>query len=463
MIYKKLYILWLLYLASFNLMGSDSLQFYINYGLANNAGLKAKQNAYMASTQMMAQAKGLPNPELTVGVFPVPNHLLMGNQVADFKIMQMFNWPGTLKAAYNQANEMSNAMQSEFSETRNALTFNIKKAYYQLYLLQYQVKITKNNIELLQTNYNAALVKYKASQGAANVQQASSNTVTNATVMGQISNNMAGMNAQANNPQSNSMAASEMQNGTSNTGLATILNMQFNIIEQQNNLQNLVEQQQQAYVHFNNLLNRNANTQIVMPDTLLPVFDTNIAKPDSISISQIPMSRMLQHQQNSLQYRLIQNKKMALPMVGVGLQYSVLTPRNGITSTNNGSNMLMPMFTISLPIYRKKYNAMFAETNYLIEENKQKYIETLNNIAESITQTKNNVSNASRRILLYTKQLSVIQQSLNLSYVAYSHSQANYTDIINLIEQQNNVKQKLTQAIVEQNIAYAEMQFILGK
>jgi hypothetical protein len=55
------------------------------------------------------------------------------------------------------------------------------------------------------------------------------------------------------------------------------------------------------------------------------------------------------------------DKKMSYPMLGVGLQYSVIGKRMdmghaGLPVTEmNGMDMIMPMVSISLPLYRSKY------------------------------------------------------------------------------------------------------------
>ena len=50
-------------------------------------------------------------------------------------------------------------------------------------------------------------------------------------------------------------------------------------------------------------------------------------------------------------------------MVGIGLNYSLISKSEMSASSMNGKDMMMPMVTVTFPIYRKKYNAMQLKLN----------------------------------------------------------------------------------------------------
>ena len=58
---------------------------------------------------------------------------------------------------------------------------------------------------------------------------------------------------------------------------------------------------------------------------------------------------------------------MSYPMIGIGLQYSLINKMDhpiGMADMN-GKDMVMPMVKISLPLFRRKYNAQQRESrNY---------------------------------------------------------------------------------------------------
>ncbi len=55
---------------------------------------------------------------------------------------------------------------------------------------------------------------------------------------------------------------------------------------------------------------------------------------------------------------------MGYPMIGLGVNYSVINKNEMSTSAMNGKDMIMPMVTVTLPIYRKKYKAMQTEADF---------------------------------------------------------------------------------------------------
>ena len=90
---------------------------------------------------------------------------------------------------------------------------------------------------------------------------------------------------------------------------------------------------------------------------------------DSV-ISNNPMLTMLEAEGNAYRAKAEMDKKMSYPMLGIGLQYSLIGKKPedmsmGSMSGMNGKDMFMPMLKISLPIFRKKYNAQQQEASII--------------------------------------------------------------------------------------------------
>ena len=80
-----------------------------------------------------------------------------------------------------------------------------------------------------------------------------------------------------------------------------------------------------------------------------------------------PMLGMLNYEKQSFEARKKMVSRMGFPMVGIGLNYSLIN-KTEIPMGDpemNGKDMLMPMVAVTLPIYRKKYNAMKNEAELL--------------------------------------------------------------------------------------------------
>ena len=85
----------------------DSLSVYLEQAARNNPQVNADFMLYKASLEKIPQAGAFSDPELEIGLFIKPMETLMGKQVADFTLMQMFPWFGTRKAARGEASEMA--------------------------------------------------------------------------------------------------------------------------------------------------------------------------------------------------------------------------------------------------------------------------------------------------------------------------------------------------------------------
>ena len=89
-----------------------------------------------------------------------------------------------------------------------------------------------------------------------------------------------------------------------------------------------------------------------------------IAVSDSMLVKN-PMLGMLDYEKQSIEARKKMVTRMGYPMVGLGLNYSLISKTNVSMGepSMNGKDMIMPMVTVTLPVYRKKYNAMKTKLN----------------------------------------------------------------------------------------------------
>jgi hypothetical protein len=90
-----------------NLYAQENLDSLLSIAAKNNAGLKASYNKYLADMQKVPQVGSLPDPDVSFGFFVKPMELIVGNQIAQAQLMQMFPWFGTLKSAKDEASTMA--------------------------------------------------------------------------------------------------------------------------------------------------------------------------------------------------------------------------------------------------------------------------------------------------------------------------------------------------------------------
>ena len=182
---------------------------------------------------------------------------------------------------------------------------------------------------------------------------------------------------------------------------------------------------------FNSYLNRPVNSPVSLPDTLIA--DTLgiplLAVSDSM-LTNNPMLGMLQYEQQSLDARKKMVTKMGYPMIGLGVNYSVINKNEMSTSAMNGKDMVMPMVTMTLPIYRKKYKAMQTEADLLKTATAQNYTASANSLKTEYYQAVQLYQDAQRRVILYGNQSLLAGKSLDIMMKSFAVSGSGLTDIL---------------------------------
>lgn len=460
---------------------ADSLAWYLEIAARNNPLVNSNFALYKASLEKIPQAGAYEDPELDIGVFVKPMETLSGKQIADFTLMQMFPWFGTRKAARNEATEMSRMAYEQFREARNNLFYEVKSQWYQLCNLNEQYKNTQANLALLEQLEKLALNRYSAPSAnapASTITPITGNAVTPPASNGSSMDNMGGMGsgtqaAPQGSPAGNSsmqeMASgpmgSSMGTGSSSGTMSDVLRIQIEKAELQNNLELIVSNRTAAEARFNALLNRRQDMRVAVPDSLrqLHFLIDDQAMTDSIIIAN-PMLSMLEAEANAYRAKAEMDKKMSYPMFGIGLQYSLVGKSNNsmVMDNMNGMDMVMPMFKISIPIFRKKYQAQQKESRHYRQASELKYENTLNQLQSEYQTVKQQLADASRKIALYQKQQELSLSTWQLIVREFSAGTTSLTDVIQVERQLLDYRLKKSEAIAEYNTRIAGMEKLVA-
>jgi outer membrane protein TolC len=163
------------------------------------------------------------------------------------------------------------------------------------------------------------------------------------------------------------------------------------------------------------------------------------------------MLGMLQYEQQSLTARAKMQKQMGLPMLGLGLDYSVINKSAMSSSAMNGQDMVMPMVTVTLPLYRKKYKATQTETSFLKKASEENYQATANALQTEYYEALQLYKDAQRRMKLYASQSQLAKKTLDIMIKTFSSSASGLTDILRIRQQLYDYESKQVEAIVDFN------------
>ncbi|WP_279135405.1 TolC family protein [Parabacteroides johnsonii] len=461
---------------------TDSLSYYLETAARNNPSVNSSFALYKASLEKIPQAGAFSDPELEMGFFFKPMEQLSGKQVADFTLMQMFPWFGTRKAARSEATEMARMAYEQFRESRNNLFYEVKSQWYQLNNLNEQYKNTAANLALLKQLEQLALNRYTASSSpGVPVSSAATSPVISPLPQATVNNGMGSMENMTPSPAPASPGGSKAMSGMgSNMGgspmgigssgsMSDVLRIQIEMAELENNLEALLSNRKAAEARFNSLLNRDQSLPVQTSDSLtqklFSVKDNAVL--DSIILSN-PMLSMLEAEANAYKAKAEMDKKMSLPMFGIGLQYSIIAKRSEEMArmsgmgNMNGMDMVMPMVKISIPIFRRKYNALQRESRHYRQASELKYEDTLNQLHAEYIALKQQLADASRKIDLYAKQQDLSRSTWQLMIREFSAGTTSLTDIIQLERQLLDYSLKKSEAVAEYNTLVAGLEKLVS-
>ena len=389
---------------------AQTLEDYFQIAAENNPGLLAKYKNFEAAMQRVTQVSTLPDPNLSFGYFISPVETRVGPQQARFSLTQMFPWFGTLNAQENAATLMAEAKYQEFLDARNKLYYQVSAAYYALYELQRLIDIEKENQRILSSYKEIATVQFQNDKGS----------------------------------------------------MVDVLRVDIMLKDANTELSILNQKRKPLETRFNKLLNRDENESIEIIDSLqikriIPDF-----RKDSLLLAN-PLLEELDLKVQASQAQERAAIKQGLPKFGVGLDYVIVGERTDATISDNGKDVLMPMVTMSLPIFRGKYKAAQNEAQLMQESYEFQKEEVSNRLISSYEMIWFEIQKQLKLIELFEEQIQESEQSLNLLFSAYSNSGKEFEEVLRMQQQILKYQRLRATALSDYHITLAELDYITAK
>ena len=155
-------------------------------------------------------------------------------------------------------------------------------------------------------------------------------------------------------------------------------------------------------------------------------------------------------------------RKQGLPKFGVGLDY-VMVGEGTINVPDNGKDVVMPMISLSLPIFRGKYKAAVKEAQF-IQSAISSYKEDFeNNLVSSYEMTWYELDRANQLIDLYHAQITKTEQAITLLLTAYSNSGKDFEEVLRMQQELLKYQMAETIALKEYYTALAKLDYLTAK
>lgn len=391
-------------------INAQTLEKSLKIAAENNPLLKAKYADFKAAMQKVTQAKSLSDPTLSFGYFVSPVETRVGPQQAKIGLTQLFPWFGTLKTAGNVHTLQAEAKYQEFINAKNELFMQVKSAWYLIYEVNQKIRIQKENQTILTTYQQLATTKFKS--------------------------------------------------GISS--MADVIRVDIMLENTNTEIKLLQDQIKPLSVQFNKLLNQEENTPFTLDEKIDLIEIPNHYRKDSLLANQ-PMLKALHLKAQSAQEAEKLARKQGLPKFGVGLDYVFVNERTDMVVPDNGKDVIMPMVSLSIPIYRGKYKAATKESQFTQEAITNYKTNTENTLISNYEMSWYELEKSRQLFELYEAQIVKTQQAILLLEVAYSNSGKDFEEILRM--QQDLLKYQLAQvtSIKSFYVALAKLDYLTSK
>ncbi|HEA29353.1 MAG TPA: TolC family protein [Leeuwenhoekiella sp.] len=361
---------------------AQELQSYIQEAESNSPEIQAFELRYNIAEEKVNEVNTLPNTEVSAGYFVSETETRTGAQMAKLSVKQMIPWFGTITARENYATSLAEAEFVEITIAKRKLALSVTQSYYRLYSIRARQRVLEENIALLDTYEKLALTSLEVGNASA----------------------------------------------------VDVLRLQI----RQNELVERKEVLGQDFLAeqsvFNNLLNRDENMEVEVFDALnLPSKDPMVSLQD---LNVHPELLKYDELYESVEKAELVNEKESLPDLGFGLDYVAITERPNMDFNDNGKDILMPMVSVSIPIFNNRYKSI-TKQNKLRQQELTAQKKDRRNKLETVLLTA--ISNRESSRIAYSTQLDNLQQADDAEEIlikSYESGSIDFNDVLDVQELQ---------------------------
>ena len=363
-------------------VNAQDLASYIQEAEKNNPEIQAFELRYNIAEEKVNEADWLPNTEIGVGYFVSEPETRTGAQRARFSVKQMLPWFGTISARENYTSSMAEAQFVDIAIAKRKLSLLVSQSYYKLYAISAKQGILDENIELLETYERLALTSVEVGKASA----------------------------------------------------VDVLRLQI----RQNELIQQKEVLEQDYLAeqalFNNLLNRDENIAVeVVKQMIIPEEDVFILT-DNLQLN--PELIKYDKLYESIEEAELLNQKESAPNIGFGLDYVPVSERPDMNFSDNGKDIVMPMVSISIPIFNNKYKSVTKQNELKQLEIKSQKEERLNNLETRLAQAIYNRNTMRIKFNVQTDNLKQANDAEEILIKNYETGTIDFNDVLDVQELQ---------------------------
>jgi len=387
---------------------AQQLQTFIKEAQANNLEIKAVEMRHNISQEKVNEADWIPNTEVSLGYFVSETETRVGAQRARIGVKQMLPWFGTITARENYATSLADADYVEITIAKRKLALSVSQTYYQLYSIRAKQAALGKNIQLLNAYEQLALTSVTVGKASA----------------------------------------------------VDVLRLQIRINELQQQIDILEEDFKASQSLFNNLLNKEDTETIEITEVMsMPLVDIELV--DS-SLDVNPEILKYDKLYESVVQSEVLNKREGLPSIGVGFDYLPVSERADLNIVDNGKDVFMPMVTVSIPIFNKRYKSISKQNELRQQEIEFEKQERLNVLNTAFARARSQRNQARIAYETLDKNLKQARDAEEILIKNYETGTIDFKDVLDIQELQLKFQIEQVNAIENYYVQSAVINYLMN-
>ncbi len=367
-------------LLTFGFSSAQHLETLIEEALKNSPAIQKYELQYSIASEKVNEVNTLPNTEFGVGYFISEPETRTGGQRFKVSAKQMLPWFGNIIARENYVSSLADAKYEDIVIAKRKLLASVSQSYYNLYANKAKQIVLTENIKLLETYETLALTSVEVGNASA----------------------------------------------------VDVLRIQMRQNELEQLKQVLIQHYLAEQTAFNNLLNRDNDVAInVINEMIIPSEDFEI---NTNNLALHPELLKYDKLYQSVGQSELLNQKESSPMIGFGLDYINVEKRPDMIFSDNGKDIVMPMVSMSIPIFNNKYKSQ-SKQNELQQQVAQKQ-ERLNLLETLLDKAINDRISARISYATQAKNLKQAKNAEDILIKSYETGTIDFNDVLDIQELQ---------------------------
>jgi len=391
---------------TFTKTNAQELVSYIQEAERNNPEIQAFELRYNIAEEKVNEVNTLPDTQVSAGYFVSEPETRTGAQRARFSVKQMLPWFGTITARENYASSMAETQYVDIVIAKRKLALAVSQSYYKLYAIRAKQRVLDENIELLETYERLALTSVEVGKASA----------------------------------------------------VDVLRLQI----RQNELVQKKDVLEQDYlaeqVAFNNLLNRDETIVVTVVEEMFIPDEDVLILTENLQLN--PELLRYDKLYESVEQSELLNQKESAPNIGFGLDYVPVSERPDLSFSDNGKDIVMPMVSISIPIFNNKYKSVTKQNELKQLQIQSQKADRLNKLETLLADAQYSRETTRIKFNIQSDNLKQANDAEEILIKNYETGTIDFNDVLDVQELQLKFQINLIESIKGYYIQYALINYL---